>query len=90
MASSRGTETPSRDRFIATEVTNQYFRRTNQPYFNQVETTTVYHQLPSPDSGIEAWQITAIYLSPQDPDYFKALNQPVALYRYRLQLEPIP
>ncbi|WP_446336370.1 DUF6816 family protein [Coleofasciculus sp. G1-WW12-02] len=85
----RNTETPSRDRFIATEVTNQYFRGTNQPYLNQVETTTAYHQLPSPDSGIEAWQITAIYLSPQDPDYFKALDKPVALYRYRLQLEPI-
>ena len=85
----RNTETPSRDRFIATEVTNQYFRGTTQPYFNQVETTTAYDQLPSPNSGIEAWQITAIYLSPQDPDYFQALDQPVALYRYRLQLEPI-
>lgn len=82
----RNTETPSRDRFIATEVTNQYFRGIQQPYLNQVETTTAYHHLPSPDSGIEAWQITAIYLSPQDPDYFKALDQPVALYRYRLQL----
>jgi len=85
----RSTETPSRDRFIATEVTNQYFRGTNQPYLNQVETTTAYDQLPSPDSGIEVWQITAIYLSPQDPDYFQALDKPVALYRYRLQLKPI-
>jgi hypothetical protein len=85
----RNTETLSRDRFIATEVTNQYFRSIQQPYFNQVETTTAYHHLPSPDSGIEAWQITAIYLSPQDPDYFQALDQPVALYQYRLQLEPI-
>jgi len=85
----RNTETPSRDRFITTEVTNQYFRGTTQPYLNQVETTTAYHQFPSPDSRIQAWQITAIYLSPQDPDYFQALDKPVALYRYRLQLEPI-
>lgn len=83
----RGTETPSRDRFIATEVTNQYFSSTNQPYLNQVETTTTYHQLPYPELGIEATQITAIYLSPQDPDYFKAFDKPVALYRYKLYLE---
>jgi hypothetical protein len=38
---------------------------------------------------IEAEQITAIYLSPQDPDYFKAAGHPVALYRYHLQLNKI-
>lgn len=85
----RATETPTPDQFIATEVTNQYFRGTNRPYFNQVETTTSYQRLPSPSLGIEASQITAVYLSPQDPDYFKALDQPVALYRYRLELEPV-
>lgn len=83
----RATETPAPDQFIATEVTNQYFRGTTQPYFNQVETTSQYQRLPSPSSGIEAWQITAVYLSPQDPDYFKALDRPVALYRYRLELD---
>ncbi len=82
-----GTETPDSDRFIATEITNQFFRGTSPPYFNQVETTTAYKRLPSPNVGIKAFQIAAIYLSPQDPDYFKALNRPVALYRYRLELE---
>jgi hypothetical protein len=97
----RGTETPSPKRFIATEVTNQVFRGTPQPYFNQVETTTAYHLLPSvdhsstsssealplaPSLAIEADQVTAVYLSPQDADYFKALDRPVALYRYRLEL----
>ncbi|MEW5859950.1 MAG: DUF6816 family protein, partial [Cyanobacteriota bacterium] len=47
---------------------------------------TAYHQL---HSSIEADQVTAIYLSPQDPDYFKAIDRPVALYRYRLQLLPV-
>ena len=75
-------------RFIATEVSNQFFRGTLQPYFNQVETTTAYHLRQSPTLAIEADQITAIYLSPQDPNYFKALDQPVALYRYRLELRP--
>ena len=34
-------------------------------------------------------QITAIYLSPQDPDYFKAKDKPVALYRYQLAFSPL-
>lgn len=85
----RGMETPAPDRFIATEMTNQFFRGTSLPYFNQVETTTAYHLLSSPSLRVEASQITAIYLSPQDPDYFKALDKPVALYRYRLELEPV-
>lgn len=75
-------------RFIATEVSNQFFRGTLQPYFNQVETTTAYQLRQSPTLAIKADQITAIYLSPQDPNYFKALDQPVALYRYRLELRP--
>lgn len=75
-------------RFIATEVSNQFFRGTLQPYFNQVETTTAYQLRQSPSLAIKADQITAIYLSPQDPNYFKALDQPVALYRYRLELRP--
>lgn len=100
----RATETSSPKQFIATEVTNQVFRGTPQPYFNQVETTTAYRLLHSADLSstssseavpltprlsIEADQITAVYLSPQDADYFKALEQPVALYRYRLELLPV-
>ncbi|HEY9637687.1 MAG TPA: hypothetical protein V6D14_30115 [Coleofasciculaceae cyanobacterium] len=85
----RASETPSRDRFIATEVTNQVFRGTPQPYFNQVETTTAYQLVKSSSIAIEADQVTGIYLSPQDPDYFKALERPVALYRYQLKLLPV-
>ncbi|MCA1991464.1 MAG: hypothetical protein LDL41_05370 [Coleofasciculus sp. S288] len=84
----RATETPAPDHFIATEVSNQFFRGTPQPYFNQVETTTAYQRVQSPSLEIEADQVTAVYLSPQDPDYFKALDRPVALYRYRLELLP--
>jgi len=112
----RASETPTPEQFIATEVSNQVFRGTPQPYFNQVETTTSYQLLRSakrsvrlsavrlrsqslphaevsaslsPSSAIEADQVTAVYLSPQDSDYFKAQARPVALYRYRLQLLPV-
>lgn len=84
----RASETPTPDQFVATEVSNQVFRGTSTPYFNQVETTTKYMRSLS-HLSIEADQITAVYLSPQDADYFKALNRPVALYRYRLQLKPL-
>lgn len=86
LATGRATETPGGDQFITSELWQQLFRHRPQVYFNQVETTTAYRRLP--DARISADQITAIYLSPQDPDYFKAKNQPVALYRYRLQLTP--
>ncbi len=85
----RASEILAPDRFIATEVSNQIFRGTSQPYFNQVETTTAYQLVKSSSLAIEADQVTAVYLSPQDPDYFKALEQPVALYRYRLELLPV-
>lgn len=85
----RASETPASEQFVATEVSNQVFRGTERPYFNQVETTTMYQQLLLPHLTIEADQITAVYLSPQDADYFKALNHPVALYRYRLKLVPV-
>jgi hypothetical protein len=102
----RVSETPASDRFIATEVSNQVFRGTPQPYFNQVETTTAYQLERSalllsetlrerrsasltPSLRIEADQVTAVYLSPQDADYFKASERPVALYRYRLELVPV-
>ncbi len=83
----RASETPNSSRFIATEITQQVFRRDPQIYINQVETTSSYKLLPSGD--VEAEQITAIYLSPQDPDYFIAAGRPVALYRYKLKLSPI-
>jgi hypothetical protein len=34
---------------------------------------------------IEADQITAVFLSPQDPNYFKTGDSPVALYKYHLE-----
>ncbi|WP_319418970.1 DUF6816 family protein [Pleurocapsa sp. FMAR1] len=80
----RTKEIPSQEQFIATEVTQQLFRSPQRLYLNEVETTSDYHLL---DSGnVSAEQITAIYLSPQDPDYFTAGDRPVALYRYHLDL----
>lgn len=92
----RAIEAPSSDQFITTEVFRQEFRGAPQIYFNQVENTTAYMRqtIDSADQpAIVADQITAIYLSPQDPDYFKTLvsdnplseARPVALYRYRLE-----
>ena len=81
----RGTENPQANEFIATEVTQQLFRSDARIYLNEVETTSDY-QLIKPGT-IEAEQITAIYLSPKDPDYFTAAGRPVALYRYHLSLE---
>ncbi len=85
----RASEIPAPDQFVATEVSNQVFRGTSQLYFNLVETTTAYQRLLAPSLTVEADQITAVYLSPQDADYFKALDRPVALYRYQLKLVPV-
>lgn len=85
----RASERPEPDRFIATEISNQVFRGIPQPYFNQVETTTAYQIKRSPNLAIEGDQVTAVYLSPQDANYFKAIDRPVALYRYRLELQPV-
>lgn len=83
----RGVEQPDSDTFITTEVFQQFFRGGRPTiYLNQVENTTAYHHQ---QDRVVADQITAIYLSPQDPDYFKALDRPVALYRYRLELMPL-
>ena len=84
----RARETPATDRFIATEITQQLFRSPDRLYLNEVETTSSY-QLLNPQH-ISAEQITAIYLSPQDPDYFSAGDRPVALYRYHLDLTSDP
>ncbi|NEQ98426.1 MAG: hypothetical protein F6K30_17185 [Cyanothece sp. SIO2G6] len=91
----RNTEAPTPYDFVTTEVFQQFFGG-NRPtvYLNEVENTTAYHFDfdsvdfdPDSHAGLTANQITAIYLSPQDPDYFKALNHPVALYRYQLTFQ---
>ena len=80
----RGREIPGENQFMATEVTQQLFRSPERLYLNEVETTSSYQLLDA--ANISAEQITAIYLSPQDPDYFTAGDRPVALYRYHLDL----
>lgn len=84
----RAVEQPDENTFITTEVFQQFFRGGRPTvYLNEVENTTVYHR---DTDQITADQITAVYLSPQDPDYFRALEQPVALYRYGLELRSQP
>ncbi|MCW5312829.1 hypothetical protein GTQ43_02890 [Nostoc sp. KVJ3] len=84
IVTARATETVSDGKFITTEVFQQLFKGGSRPYLNSVESTTAYHKLLA-NPAIEADQVTAVYLSPQDPDYFKAGSRPVALYRYRLE-----
>jgi hypothetical protein len=86
----RASEAPSSQEFISTELFQQIFRGWEESiYLNEVENTTAYHYTPRQTPTISAQQITAIYLSPQDPDYFKAQGRPVALYRYELAFVPI-
>lgn len=89
VVTARAVETPDPDRFLTTELFQQVFRGVPNPYLNQVETTTAYLRLTtdqvSEKPAIEADQVTAIYLSPQDPQYFKAGDRPAALYRYHLE-----
>ncbi len=80
----RGSERPTKNLFIGSELSQQIFQTPESLYSNEVETTTSYRQI-SP-GNIEADQVSAVYLSPQDPQYFLALNRPVALYHYRLKL----
>jgi hypothetical protein len=80
-------QAPSESEFIATELSTQQFVNGDSQYLNQVETTTDYQR--QEDGTVAATQITAVYLSPQDPDYFSAHNQPIALYRYQLTLDPL-
>jgi hypothetical protein len=87
--SDRAIEQPDATHFITTEVFQQVFRGTNQPYLNQVETTTAYSSELNAAKPIVADQVTAIYLSPNDENYFKAGETPVALYRYRLEFFPL-
>jgi hypothetical protein len=88
IVTARGTETTPDGKFITTEVFEQLFKGGSRPYLNSVESTTAYHKLPTANPAIEADQVTAVYLSPQDPDYFKAGSRPVALYRYHLEFIP--
>jgi hypothetical protein len=89
IVTARTTETISDNQFITAEVFQQLFKGSSRPYFNAVESTTAYHKLAKNNPAIEADQITAVYLSPQDPNYFQAGSQPVALYRYRLEFFPV-
>ncbi|NJN74082.1 MAG: hypothetical protein HC799_15355 [Limnothrix sp. RL_2_0] len=73
--------------FLTSEITQQQFRGAPQLYLNQVETTTDYQQI-SPEM-LTANQVTAIYLTANDPDFFTTQNHPVALYRYNLSLQKI-
>ena len=88
----RGSEIPNNHQFIATEISKQIFETRSQIYLNEVETTTAYTAQfdqtlsNSKPKSVVADQITAIYLSPQDPNFFDASGKPVALYRYQLEL----
>jgi hypothetical protein len=86
--SDRATETNTEFEFISSELYQQEFRSANRIYLNQVENTIGYRLVSADPPCIEANQVTAIYLSPQDPDYFKARQRPAALYRYRMSFAP--
>ena len=79
-------ELPNPNHFLGAEISQQVFRGNTTIYLNTVETITSYHFSPLPTPKITATQISAIYLSPQDPDYFRARDLPVALYKYKLDL----
>jgi hypothetical protein len=85
-------ETAQPNQFTSTELSQQIFRTSSTIYLNIVETTTSYQFSPIPTPSITATQISAIYLSPQDPNYFRTISQlqsrPVALYKYQLKLVP--
>ena len=88
IVTARAIETSPDSKFITSEVFQQLFKGGSNPYFNSVESTTAYSKLTTSNPAIAADQVTAVYLSPQDPNYFKAGNKPVALYRYRLEFFP--
>jgi hypothetical protein len=88
IVAARATETTLDDKFMTTEVFQQVFKGGGRAYFNIVESTTAYYQLEQFNPAIEAEQVTAVYLSPQDPKYFAAGSRPVGLYRYHLEFFP--
>ncbi|MGF1538288.1 MAG: DUF6816 family protein [Elainellaceae cyanobacterium] len=88
----RASETPAPEQFVTSEVVQQVFRGLPQPYLNEVESTTAYTcatdcAIEADFNTITADQVTAIYLSPQDPNFFESGSQPVALYRYEMVFE---
>jgi hypothetical protein len=85
IVTAREIETTPDNKYITYEIFQQLFKGGSNPYFNNVESTTAYRKLSTTNPTIEADQVTAVYLSPQDPNYFKAGTHPVALYRYRLE-----
>jgi hypothetical protein len=88
----RSHEIPSDDQFIATEISQQVFESPSLIYLNEVETTTAYKAefeamgSQSQVKSIVGEQVTAVYLSPKDPNFFAASGHPVTLYRYQLRL----
>ncbi|GAB4357532.1 MAG: hypothetical protein Fur0042_26920 [Cyanophyceae cyanobacterium] len=100
----RAIEPADPDTFITTELSQQAFRRLENPgeiqpgdraiaYLNLVETTTVYRHRPDAPKGdapILGDQMTAIFLNPRDNDYPRVRDRPVALYRYHLEFQPVP
>lgn len=89
IVTTRAIETTPDDKYITSEVFQQLFLGAKNPYFNIVESTTAYQQQPTSYPAIVADQVTAVYLSPQDPNYFKAGTKPVALYKYKLEFSTI-
>jgi hypothetical protein len=83
-------EIPNPNSFLSTELSQQIFRTSSSIYLNTVETTTSYQLSKTPTPTITATQISAVYLSPQDPDYFRTLGRAVAVYKYQLDLVPTP
>jgi hypothetical protein len=81
-------EIPTFNTFLSTELSQQIFRTSSSIYLNTVETTTSYQLSTTPTPTITATQISAVYLSPQDPDYFRTLGRAVAVYKYQLDLVP--
>lgn len=81
-------EIPNVNSFISTELSQQIFRTSSTIYLNTVETTTSYQLSTTLAPTITATQISAVYLSPQDPDYFRTLGRAVAVYKYKLDLVP--
>jgi hypothetical protein len=81
----RGTESPFLNQ-VETTTKYQYFPTQNAASQN---TSLSDNSERNEISTIVADQYTAIYLSPQDPNFFQAGTAPVALYRYRLELRPV-
>lgn len=80
----RRVERPDELRFLTTEVFKQFFQTSDTPYQNRVEITTAYAY--QGNGSISADQMTAVYLGANHPKAYLAAQQPVALYRYQLEL----